>query len=121
MKKTFIRIIAASLALCGMMLLVGCDNGKTPADTTTSGGISDESTTEQVTSEAPEKRLNVVVDGKAQLIIIRPEKASKVLIESCISLNNKMSKFLSTSFKINDDWVRRDTTPDPDAAEILVG
>lgn len=121
MKKTFIRIIAAALALCGMMLLVGCDNGKTPADTTTSGGVSDESTTEQVTSEAPEKHLNVVVDGKAQLIIIRPEKASKVLIESCIALNNKMSKFLSTSFKINDDWVRRDTTPDPDAAEILVG
>lgn len=123
MKRFIIRSFAASLALCSVLLMASCEKTpNNPSDTTTniSASVSD-STSGNETPGTPAAKLNVVVDGKAQLGIIRSEKASDAIVQSCISLNKRLTKLLETTFTINDDWIKRDTTPDPDAPEILVG
>ena len=116
-KRFIIRSFAASLALCSVLLMASCEKTpNNPSDTTTniSASVSD-STSGNETPGTPAAKLNVVVDGKAQLGIIRSEKASDAIVQSCISLNKRLTKLLEATFTINDDWIKRDTTPDPDA------
>lgn len=119
MKRFIIRSFAALLALCSVLIMASCEKTpNNPSDTTTDISYS---TSEVDTTEVPTATLDVVVDGKAQLEIIRSENATDAMVQSCISLNKRLTKLLGVSFKLNDDWVKRGTTPVENAPEILVG
>lgn len=114
--KLFIRTLTA-LALCGTLLLCACEGGNTPADTT-SGELPADTTT---TGEPEKTVLEVAVDGEAKLSIVRAEKTSDAIEDSCTALRKNMSNWLKANFLLTEDWVRPGEEIPADAAEILVG
>ncbi len=68
-----------------------------------------------------EKMTVVVEDGETSYKIIRPDSASREIVELATSLRTAISEKCGCDIDIGTDWVKKEEDIDPNANEILIG
>lgn len=106
MKRIAISLMSILLAL---LILVSCGgntqgDAKSTSDTTSTYG-----------------QIELVKDGVANYVVVRPDKASQTVIDAAITVRKAISKATNTEVMLETDWLKSGTTHDPSKKVILVG
>ena len=106
-------IIKISVALLlALVMLCGC----TPADSNT-----DDTTPADNDDSAIHTPLDLTLyDATTSYTVVRAEWTETDIITLAANFRNSLNELTDVTVKISDDWLMRDTQPDPNALEILV-
>ena len=117
MKRIFITAIACLLVLTSLWSCAPAADGNTPDDSTPQGAI----TTPVETTPAPQPELNLALASQSAVYsVIRAEDCDQDITDIAVDLRTALNEMTSFSIKIETDWVKRGTEPDPEKLEILV-
>ena len=127
MLKRKTACLAFAMAL--IMLLSSCasssgqsgeETSVTTQDTTVSQ-VTAEQTTENTTELIEHTTLDIVKDGKTTFKVIRGDTASDEIGIASVHLRKAINDLTGSNVGILSDWVKDESTLDPNAPEILVG
>ncbi len=85
-----------------------------PSDTTAA------TTPAETTAPAPAS-IDLVVDGEAKYVIVRPEIATQAEIDAAVAVRAAIEKQTGVSPALTTDWIKRGQEYDSSTLEILVG
>lgn len=112
-RPAFLKITALLLMIVMLFTMVSCS----PGNDDDTGGTSIIETTER-----PVSYIDVLKDGKTDYVIVRPEKASTAVIETVLSLNERVGSSIDFGrFKTKDDFIGKNQEIPETAKEIVVG
>jgi len=119
------KYVSVLLALITLLASCGVPVNQIEESTSATSDSSESATTEWIT-ETTEKpvsctTLDIVKNGKTTFKVIRGDAASDEIGVSAIHLRKAINDITASNVGILSDWVKDESTLDPNATEILVG
>ena len=106
MKKLICLVLAL---LAALMPLTACDGGKDPAGET------------GAPTDAPTDGLSVIAGGTCSFAIVRPDIPEDYETEAALALRRLLQDTFGVEVALENDYVKRGETYDPERKELLVG
>lgn len=117
--KFYVKLAALMLIALQLLTAAACVNNNDidniPDDSTPAPEVTDP-VAQDTTTAAEVQAIDL-----SKYTIVRPENCESSLLSSATALRIELSELCGANVKIADDWVKKDTSPDNDNYEILLG